>query len=472
MQALSAPSYSGTYSGTLVPNPDMAALKLDHPVQSVEVPFVGATLSLGSKSVGMKVADTRIHYTNLEAQIDADGVICEDVKTFGGPRGVTGGYSARIQRRMFLSIRQFDISAIKNSADPLALIVFKFPEVIRTNRDLASKAMEKLIAAIKYKLGKMKAYPLVWNWEFHWSENVHFNFLMAFPSTSFDWLVKKWSEIAGHAADALGSNVLHVSRFADFDDAGNEISFEEQFYSAAAYMAGLGELLGRAKAHQYDIPEDWTAPGVGSGRMWGARGLKRAKVVTYPVENLAQKQAIEVYMAPRCAKKLVEYWNPATGETTVFNDGAFSPSRRAGSVQCLDVTEEMHEDILDLLELHATPVVVELVPEFTEDYAEEPNARLLAAQARRLMRSFWEQDGFDAAEFMAAQDEDLTAPPMTDADVEAAEVRRPLSELLGDAAFAQFLVDADFSPKEQSKAVKTAVRQSSKTKQIVFTEND
>lgn len=390
------------------------------PVRPASTAFDGATVAISSQAVSMSVAETRTHYTHIDGNEAAKG---QKPSTFGGPRSLTGGWTSRIKRRMFLTVRQLDLSPIKNSPDPLALIVFKFPKNVRTNRDMATKAMERLVAALKYRLGKMRAYPLIWNFEFHWDENVHFNFLLAFPSSSVAWLIKKWAKIAAHGADASDSEVLHVTRFSDFDDDGNELSFEDKFYNATAYMCGLGDLLGFVKAHQYDVPEDWSPPGVGSGRMWGARGLRRAIVATYPVENLAQKSAIEAYMSPHCKQKLVQYWNPVTNELTTFNDGAFSPSRRAGSIQCLAVTEKMHEDILDLLELHSSAEVhVDAPPHssaaaveqdgfFVYDYAEPANFRLLAAQARRRMApAFWERDGFDVDSFIASMDASDGAP--------------------------------------------------------------
>lgn len=464
-----AVSYSGTYLGNSLDMRGYTGSALVHPVvakQSVEVPFVGGTLALSSQAVGMRLNDNRIPYTNLEAQVDSDGVICEDVQTFGGPRSKTDGWSSRIQRRMFLTIRQLDLAPIRNSPDPLALIVFKFPKTIRTNRELVNKEMDRLIAAIKYKLGGMRAYPLVWNIEFHWDENAHFNFLLAFPSSSYEWLLKKWTKIAKFSADAKASDVLNVTRFADFDEAGNELSFEDKFYNAAAYMAGLGPLLGHIKAHQYDVPEDWAAAGEGSGRMWGARGLGRAKISTYPIENLAQKQAIDEYMAIHCPEKLSEYRDPKTGEVTIFNDGSFSPTRRAGSIQCLAVTEQMNEDLLDLLELYATP-------EHTDDLIAEISVGAPAGGAQWSAPALWEREDYDADAFLAWLDEAESDDQDFRGELAAEAEVLPYSALLAllgitednkplEAPVTDFLAERGFSSMEQRKAERTARRKARK----------
>ncbi|GAB2707514.1 hypothetical protein ACX801_08065 [Arthrobacter bambusae] len=360
--------YSVTYSGN------------DEDI--TQMPIVG-TLSLSDQAVSMKVSDKRVHYTDLAAQVDADGVLREDVKTFGGPRGSTDGWSPNIKRRFFLTVRQLDLTPIRNSPHPLAFAVAKFPKTVRTNREIGKKCLEKVAAALKHKLGGMLAYPMIWNFEVHWDGNLHINLLLALPVGMEHWLRTKWRTISGHEEAARAGDVLHVTRFRDHDENGNELSFEDKFYNAAAYMAGLGEMLGFIKAHQYEIPEDWAPPGVGSGRMWGARGLRRAKVATYPIQNIAQKQAIEGYMAVHCPERLTEYTDPETGEVTIFNDGAFSPTRRAGSIQCLAVTPDMHDAILDLLEMYAPQNLSENTDVVTAEIPPAP----------------WEREDFDVDAF-------------------------------------------------------------------------
>jgi hypothetical protein len=160
---------------------------------------------------------------------------------------------------------------------------------------------------------------------------------------------------AKHAAGSSEIDVLHITRPAEVDDDGCIRDFQNQFYSVAAYMAGLGDMLGFVKGHQYDVPDDWAPAGEGAGRMWGVQGMGRSKVSTYPIENIDQKKAIEAYLRQFCPEKWTEYTDPTTRKVTMFNDGAFSETRRAGSLQCLMVTTEMHEHILNLLELHASP---------------------------------------------------------------------------------------------------------------------
>lgn len=323
------------------------------------VPFVGGTLAVSDKAVQSTFLDTRTHYTHqTDATVTVSSKqtedICDEYKTFGGPRSITGGWSARIRRRFFLTVKQYDLTPIEQSPYALAFIVLKFPKHVRTNRSVVATALERLLEAIRYKLGNKKAYPLVWNLEFGWDGLAHINLLLAFPESSYGWLAKKWKKIAGHASSADNLDALHVTRPAEFDDDGSLRDFDNQFYSFVAYMAGIGDLLSFVKAHQYNVPKDWVADGEGTGRMWGVRGMGRAKVSTYPIENVAQKLALEEYLRQFCQEKLVEYADARTGEVTVFNDGAFSETRRAGSLQCLMVTPEMHETILDILEQHAS----------------------------------------------------------------------------------------------------------------------
>lgn len=359
-------AYSGTYlrnnaDGSIIPETGMAQNAVGTTPESI--PFSGATVSMGPLSVGMRVADSRTHYTNaVSDHTDSDNdanqsqneAICEEAKTFGGPRSVTSGWSNRIQRRFFLTVKQYDLTPVEQSVDPLAFIVLKFPEGMRTNKELVNRALRSLFEAIRYKLGNRSGYPLVWNIEFTWLGVAHINLLLAFPETSYDWLLRTWTKRAKHAAGTAEIDVLHVTRPGEVDAEGCLRDFQNKFFSFVAYMAGLGDVLGFVKAHQYNVPGDWADEGTGSGRMWGVQGMGRAKVSTYPIENIKQKEAIQAYLRQFCPEKLVEYTDPKTGVVTVYNDGAFSETRRAGSLQCLMVTAEMHDRILDLLERHAS----------------------------------------------------------------------------------------------------------------------